>query len=146
VRPKIILLHTAAQLGVWVVLKYGLYLLFAGNPGDGLFALRFAANLEALGDARGWLTLLSFMGFTWIPVLVWYRRIPDRFVRRSLLVVPPYVLGMLCVGYVLELRIYADLIPVVLTAFLLLVRQFAASPQTRRSSVSVRQGDSQGSA
>jgi hypothetical protein len=144
VRPKTILLHTAAQLAVWVAVKYVLYLLFASNPGDGLFAFRFGANLEALASARGWLTFLSFMGFTWIPVLAWCRRIPDRFVRRSLLVVPPYVLGMFCVGYVLELRIYADLIPIVLTAFLLLVRQFAAPPQNGGSRVLRLQDDSRG--
>jgi hypothetical protein len=145
-KPKTIAAHGVGQLLVWVAIKYLLYRVFADNPGDGLYGIRFGANLEALASAKGCLTLLSSMGFIWIPAFVYYRRIPDRFVRRSLLVVPPYVLGMFCVGYVLELRIYADLIPVVLTAFLLLVRQFVAPPQGGCSSVSWTQGHSRGAA
>lgn len=130
-KPRAIALHCFAQAVIWGGEKALLSRVFAGNPGDGLFVLSLSANREALATARGWLTLSSVTGFLWIPVLLWYRRIRDRFVKRSLLVVPVHLLGMFCVGYVLELRIYADLIPFILTAFLILARDSVASPDVR---------------
>jgi hypothetical protein len=56
---------------------------------------------------------------TWILALIGYRKLKDRFVRRSLWVIAPLFAVMMVVGKVDELRIYAELTPVVLTAALL---------------------------
>jgi hypothetical protein len=116
-------LHCAFQLLIWLSIKYFLYQLYSENPGHGVFATRMAHNIEFLKNPRSYSYLFSSMGFIWIPVLFYFRFIPDFFVKRSLLVLIPFMGGLFVVGNMDELRIYGEMIPVMLIAFLLLGRE-----------------------
>lgn len=111
--------HTAVQLIIWVGIRTAVQSIYADNPGEGAFQLTLADNLQFLLQPAGWLWLLPTWGFTWIVALIGYRHLTDLFVRRSLGVVLPLFGVMLVVGKIDELRIYADLTPVVLAAALL---------------------------
>jgi hypothetical protein len=111
--------HTVGQLMIWLVIKTLLQSMYADNPGQGAFQLTLTDNLQFLFQPGGWLWLLPNWGMTWILALIGYRKLKDRFVRRSLWVIAPLFAVMMVVGKVDELRIYAELTPVVLTAALL---------------------------
>ena len=95
--------------------------MYASNPGPGLFLNQFSNNLAILSDPLKAGLLLSNFGFVWIAVVFYFRFIKDHFVKRSLLVVFPFFCGMMIVGNLPELRIYGELIPVILSAFLLIL-------------------------
>lgn len=116
-----IALHAAAQLIIWVSIKYWLYRVYLSNPG-GLYLWNVRANVDFLGRLNAYPLFLSNLGFLWIPALIFWRRIPDRFVRRSVAVIPIFFIGMFLVGNMWELRIYAELAPVALAAFLMTLK------------------------
>jgi hypothetical protein len=124
-----VFLHCAAQFLIWVGIKSALFAAFAGNPGPDGFEWRhmgtsvthLSTNLSFLATPGNYPFLLSAFGFTWVPVLFNYRSIGVAFVRRSVLVVFPFFAGMLLVGNIYEIRIFGELIPIVLTAFLVIV-------------------------
>jgi len=118
----VIALHSVAQMFLWLGIKCVLLLMYRYNSGDGLFEAHLFPNLALLSNLSYYPLMLSWMGFIWIPVLIYFRRIPDFFVRRSVLVVVPFFLGMLLVGNLHEVRIFAELSPVLLAAFWLIVR------------------------
>jgi hypothetical protein len=68
-----------------------------------------------------WPLFASSMGFLWIPVLFYYRRIKNEFLQRSLWVVFPLFAGMMFVGNIYELRIFGELLPIFLAAFFLIL-------------------------
>lgn len=118
-RPTTILLHCLAQIVIWALIKLGLAGLFVNNPGAGLFMNFFWRNLPMLANPQKLGVLASSFGFIWVAVVLYFRSIPDGFVKRSLLVIFPFFSGMLIAGNLTELRIYGELIPIVLPAFLL---------------------------
>lgn len=122
-RPKTIAAHCLAQLFIWVAIKHGLYRLYADNPGAGLFEDQFSHNLYLLSRPQNYPNLLRIFGGTWISVMFFNRRIKDDFVRRSLLVVFPFLFVMLFMGKLDEIRIYGELIPVVFAAFLIIFNE-----------------------
>jgi len=122
-RPKTIAAHVLGQAAIWGGIKYGLFLMYGSNPGAGLFELHFFSNVRFITVFKRIPTVISNLGGLWIPVLLLYRYIPDRFVRRASLVVVPFFVGMAIVGNVYELRIYGELIPVVLPAVLIIIKE-----------------------
>jgi len=50
-------------------------------------------------------------------VVIWHQRIGDERLRRTLWTVPVFVAGMFVAGFVIELRIYGEVLPIVLAAF-----------------------------
>ena len=120
--------HCAAQFVIWMSIKVVLGRVFAGNPGvdgfewmDGSGVPHWLDNLRFFAKPSNVPAFLSMMGFLWIPVLCYYKRIDDVFVRRALWVIPVFFSGMFFVANIYELRIFAELIPVVLTPFLLIL-------------------------
>jgi hypothetical protein len=102
--------------------KSCLWAAYRSNPGGELLQGHVRQNLEFLANPHAWPLFLSNLGYLWMPVLFFRRLIPDGFARRSVLVVYPFFAAMFLVGNMYELRIYGELIPVVLPAFFLLVR------------------------
>lgn len=121
-RMTTIALHGAVQTAIWVSIKIILAVIFADN-GQALYEPHLGVNLSLLAQPGRWPILASSMAFIWIPVLIWARHIEDQFVRRALWVTAPFLVGMLLVGNVVELRIYGELIPLYLSAGLLLLRR-----------------------
>jgi hypothetical protein len=114
--------HVFAQLVIWVSIKYWLHLIYLSNRGDGLCLWNYRANVDFLTHPSAYRLFLSNLGYLWIPVLLFWRRIPDLFVRRSTAVIPVFFAAMFIVGNMWELRIYAELIPVALTAFFMMLK------------------------
>ena len=125
------LLRFLALSGLWLMIKTALAWLYRDNPGLGLFASgRPANNLAILGDWRVLVRLTSFAGFTWMPALIFYRRIANRDLACALWIVPPYLMAMMLVANLNELRIYGELVPLLLPASLLALK--AADPPRAR--------------
>jgi len=121
-KPRSILFHTVLQLAIWCAIKFSLYSIFINNPGSSIVQNQFSANLSFLLSPKRYPMLFSNFGFTWILVVVFYRFINDRFIKRSLLVVIPFLIVTLIAGDIWELRIFGELIPIILTGFWLVVQ------------------------
>jgi hypothetical protein len=122
-RPVKLAAHAIAQAGIWFGIKTWLGHLYAANPGAGFAVKNLMTNLHNMTtDPACVMVTLSSMGFLWLPVLVYYRRIGDPFVRRSSLIAPVFLFAMFLVANVPEIRLYAEMIPVVLPAFLLILK------------------------
>ena len=127
-KPKLFILNCFAQLIIWLSIKYFLVQMFVKNPGAGLFEEHhLSTNLSFLLHIDNYPFLFSSFGFMWIPVFYFFRLISDNFVKRSLFVVFPFISGMMIVGNIYELRIYGELFPVILSAFILIVIKLVSS-------------------
>lgn len=121
--------HCTAQFVIWMAIKTVLGRIYLENPGPNGFEWfdgdstipHYVDNLKVLANPMNLAGFLSFMGFLWVPVLFYYKKIGNEFVQRCLWIIPPYFVGMFFVANIYELRIFSDLIPVVLTPFLLIL-------------------------
>ena len=117
--------HGAAQLAIWVAVKALLLALYSQNApllGAGtssLFVMPTLLNLGAVSGVPGLLVLAGAMGGLWLVPLLLAGRIGDAPLRRTSRAVPVFVAAMLLVGEVLEVRIYSELIPLVLAGLVL---------------------------
>lgn len=124
-KPGRIAAHIGVQAAIWLGVRLLVSRVYAGNEGFPLL-LATAWNLQQLVKPRELATILASNGFLWLPVLLGWPRIPDEFVRRALLIVPPFLLGMTVVGMLPETRIFYELTPLLLlAAWLLLHERFA---------------------
>lgn len=125
-KPQTILRHLTAQAVLWLGIKTALYFLFASNPtqGAGLFEFQLFRSFEQLIQpgilgilARNW-------GMIWVFLLVWQDRIREPFLRRALLACLAQLLLLFVVGIIEELRIYGEMIPILLAALFEITRSF----------------------
>lgn len=118
-----VLLHALAQLAIWSVIKYLLFITFDHRGGD-LYIDTLSHNLKYLGDVVGfrdgaalWLTLF---GLVWLPGLTAWRRMPRFLTRQFLLLIPAF--AALCMaGELWETRIFTELAVIVSTPTALLM-------------------------
>ena len=111
--------HVAVQGLLWLTIKWLLFDAYRGNPssGYGLFQPQLKMNIAmVLYQPATALAALSTWAYLWIPVAGRFNRIRHRQLRRTLLIVPCVAAAMLPVGVINEVRIYAELLPVVLAA------------------------------
>jgi hypothetical protein len=117
-RPARLALHVLAQAAIWMCTKLTLGRLFAGNPGSGNFEHHMLVNLNFLASffvrptTWNWRRLLTFGG-VWVLIPLHWPRIPPP-LRRLLIVFPIFCMGMFLVGVLSEVRVYAEMIPVLL--------------------------------
>lgn len=124
-------LHCMAQIAIWVGLKYVLYLAYGDNPmieaqerllpGGFIDYQQWSWNILAIKDYRSYPFLISSIGFATVPTLLLWRMIPDEFVKRSLLVIIPLIPASMFIGTIVELRIFGELVPIILIAFLSII-------------------------
>jgi hypothetical protein len=131
-------LHTAAQFAIWVGIKYALFRLYADNPSQPIATDGPFVNIAHLKDPSNYLYILSNMGFLWVPVLLFWRKIQDDFLRRSLLVLVPYLAVQFLVGQYTELRGFGDVTPVVAAAFVVILKALFEDAGGRRPAPHVR--------
>jgi hypothetical protein len=137
-----IALHLGAQTLLWIAVKLLLSYAYQDNTGDllqihawkNVQRIFFATETATAGGLYGWVTLATVFGFLWVPVLLFRQWIRNDFVRSTLLVIPFFAAGMMAVGVITEIRIFGELIPVVLSAFALIATNAArtgpSSPRT----------------
>jgi hypothetical protein len=127
--------HGAAQLAVWVAMKSLLAAVYAhnvpllGEGTSGLFVMPTLINLGAVSGVPGLLILAGAMGGLWLVPALMADRVTDRPLRRMARVVPVFVVGMLLVGEMLEVRIYSELIPLVLAGLVVSIRSIVSDAQ-----------------
>ncbi|MEW5700950.1 MAG: hypothetical protein AB1792_01795 [Candidatus Zixiibacteriota bacterium] len=119
-------IHLAAQVAIWLAIKFVMGSIYAGNPGTsfefthvGTDIAHWRTNLEMLATPQRLILFLSSFGFVWILILAGWKRLHDPFTRQSLWAIPPFVLMILLIGNLNEMRVYGELTPIVLTAALL---------------------------
>ena len=121
--------HSIAQLLIWGAIR--LVLVNLTGESARTFQWIFERNIETVLRPAVLLWIPVCGGMSWLLAFLGYWSIKDRFVRRSLLVVIPWLVGMFLVGSIVELRIYGELIPVFLPAALLALREvFSLDPDS----------------
>jgi hypothetical protein len=122
VRPQTLAAIVASQAAIWIAVKAVLWFVYRTNPrhetvaGLAVFQLKVNAATLVSVPIRSMMTLATW-GCLWLPVLLWHRRIRDVSLRRTLWTVPVFLAAMLVVGFVIEMRIYGELLPIVTAAF-----------------------------
>ena len=106
--------------------------LYGDNPGTafelyhvGTNVLHLTTNFELLIDPQSLLLILSNFGFAWVLALVFWKRVDDRFTRKAIWVFPPYLILTFIAGNMNEIRVFGELMPLVLVPALLIVLSFA---------------------
>lgn len=116
-----IAVHVAAQAAIWISIKMYLKILFAANTGT-VFDLTIIKSLIYMTEPYYYKQMLSNLAGTWLIVALFYGRIKDRFLRRSVIVAIPFYVGMMFVGNLYELRIFAELAPVLTPAAIVIIK------------------------
>jgi hypothetical protein len=120
-RLRDFLWHLAAQTIIWVGLKVLIFATISGTAAV-LTKSHLGTNLSVLRDMvamrgnflKDWAKLLLAFGGTWL-VLPWVLRRQPAYLKRSLLVILPFMALALFKGVIDEMRAYNELIPVVFT-------------------------------
>ena len=111
--------HCFAQLALWCLVKGSLSALYGGS----FHYVHYTRNFYLLRVPSTYPLMLSVFGFTWVPVLLGLQGIRNDFVRRSCYAVPIFFAGMFIVAQIYELRLYGEMIPVVLAAFVIILEK-----------------------
>jgi hypothetical protein len=97
----------AALCVVWAAIMLALHHKYAGNPTEA--GARITGNLRKLAKPVLWPGILSGSAFL-MPWIYWRRDlISAPRLRACVLLLPIWVLMLLCVGQILEVRIYGDI-------------------------------------
>ncbi|MBD3422682.1 MAG: hypothetical protein GF398_21415 [Chitinivibrionales bacterium] len=126
--------NVLAQATLWFAVK----ILLANQfdfPNDNIrFDFAFLRNLKFLVlwpfKPKMFLEMAQIFvsgAYLWIPVILKWNTISEPFIKRSLLVIPVYLFGMLLVGSLAEIRIYGELIPFIIPAALFILKGYAKS-------------------
>lgn len=120
-RPKSkFALHIAAQLVIWLAVKFTMGAMYEGNPGQSFEYYHvdsqvphWATNLNVLRNWPHLVMVLSTFGFMWAVIPVGWKRLSESFPRRSLWAVLPFVVMVLVIGNLNEIRVFGELFPFV---------------------------------
>jgi len=119
-RPQALAVLAGSQLAIWAAIKAALWMIYQENRwmGYGLYQFQLKVNVATLRDypIKGVIALATW-GCLWLAVVIWHRRIRDVLLKRTLWTVPVFIAGMFVAGFVIELRIYGEMLPIILAAF-----------------------------
>jgi hypothetical protein len=116
--PKLTAL-VASQAAIWIAIKAALWILYQNNRwmGYGLYEYQLKVNIATLVESPLMAVMaLATWACLWLAVVVWYPRIRHVFMRRTLWTIPVFIAGMFVAGVIIELRIYGEMLPMVLAA------------------------------
>lgn len=137
-------LIAGSQLAIWVVIKGFLWVVYQQNRwmGYGLYQFQLKVNAATLLEhpIKGVIALATW-GCLWLAVVIWHRRIHDVYLKRTLWTVPVFIAGMMFAGFVIELRIYGEVLPIVLAAFWVVFLDLVEESIRRRYGVDGGRGD-----
>jgi len=120
--PRRLLGHLAAQGALWLAIKAALSWVYRHNPGPGAWGDTLDDNLFHIAQPNTLLRVVGCFAFLWVPTVLLAKRIDDRFTRRALWLLPVWFFAMMRVGNLYELRIFGELVAVVLPAWILALR------------------------
>lgn len=126
--------HLGLHVAIWGTVKVLMSVLYGDNPGTafelyhvGTNVLHLKTNFELLIDPQSLLLILSNFGFAWVLAFVLWKRVDDRFTRKAIWVFPPYIVLTFIAGNMNEIRVFGELMPLVLVPALLIVVSFAGA-------------------
>lgn len=129
-------LLAGSQLAIWGAIKAGLWVLYQENRwmGYGLYQFQLKVNAATLLNSpiKGVIALATW-GCLWLAVVIWHRRIHDVVLKRTLWTIPVFVAAMMFAGFVTELRIYGEVLPIVLAAFWVVLLDLIEESLRRRT-------------
>lgn len=111
--------HGAAQLALWLGVKAALGAAYASNAAAGgaeaagLFVPTYVRSVWVLTSVPGWVYLGLAMGGAWVVVLMLRQRLAGAAFTPLFRMVPVFLVGMVLVGELMEVRIYSELMPLV---------------------------------
>ena len=133
-KPRSLTLGVLAQAVIWLGVKLVLTVLFVDNGGARAFEYHVAGNLEFLSNllalSPGAVVKLAAFGLIWAAVPFGWKDIPA--VEKRLLWLAPLMIGgMFVVGRFQEVRVLAELIPVLTAPAIYGLRRIAESAYPR---------------
>jgi hypothetical protein len=120
-KPKTLIAHGLTQILLWMSVKALLWYIYHYNVGM-LFQNGFSFNVDILAHIANYPPLFSVFGFLFIPIIVFYKYINNYFFSRAVFLFIPYFLVILIFGHINGLRIYGEMIPIVIVSVLLIVK------------------------
>jgi hypothetical protein len=96
----------AAQLAIWGAIHTWAESSVA--KGNHLWRSSMHQNFHFLLNPLHWPTMASVFGFLWIPYLVFFREIPNAYLRRCSILFAPWFVMMVLYGDLLEIRIHSE--------------------------------------
>ncbi len=126
-------LHLLIQTAMWLGIKQILYQIFRNNPG-GLYENHINANIKMFLEILSFkiyniVNLLLNFGGLWVLAIPGYKNAPP-FLKASTLVLIPFIIGMFLVGNLYEMRIYGELLPIIVTLSLYPISRFIEQKET----------------
>jgi hypothetical protein len=122
--------HLLAQLSIWVLIKIFLTHLFINQSGE-IYQHQYFSNILFLSNMFYLQHFPYFMeliyrpvyflgnfGFIYLFIIIYWHKLDNLFLRRSVFVMIPFYLSMLYVANIFEYRIFGEMIPIVLMPFL----------------------------
>lgn len=126
--------HLGMHAAIWAVVKILMTMLYGDNPGTafelyhaGTQTLHLTTNIQMLVAPQSLLLILSNFGFAWVIVVAFWKRVDDRFTRKAIWVIPPYILLTFVAGNMNEIRVFGELLPLVLVPALIIAASFVRS-------------------
>ena len=131
-RPGRLMAHAAAQAAIWFGIKAALYTTFLGNEplsvGDSvLFANQIGRSLQIVLTIPGLVYLALAMGGLWVLVAWLWPALTEARVKQAFRFVPAFLVGMVAVGELMEVRIYSELLPLATLAALCIGRNLVGA-------------------
>jgi hypothetical protein len=121
-RFRSVALHAGAQFVIWIAIKAFLFKTFAANPGETV-QTAWKINLKHIVDPTMYYYLFSSTGYLVLPAILLSPLIPNLFVKRSLFVIIPIFVLVIFFGQLAELRDYSELLPVVVAALIVEIKE-----------------------
>jgi hypothetical protein len=117
-----LLSHVLVQTLLWIGIKSFLWRAFYTNTSEsiwysdifGVFKNTLQFNLVILRDPMAYSDILSVYGYLWIPLIALWNFISDRWLKSALWTVLLFHLAMLIPGEINEMRIYGEMLPLVI--------------------------------
>lgn len=112
-RRGTVLAYAAVMAAAWLGMRLIVLHLYGHNPVSGtsrIADVKLWQNLGFLVKPQHWPALASIFGFTWPLTLAWRREIEPRYLERGLIAVAMWLVLMLVVGVLIEIRIFGELI------------------------------------
>jgi len=135
---RVLVLLAGSQVAIWVIIRAALWSIYQRNRwmGYGLYQFQLKVNIATLlsHPLKGVIALATW-GCLWMAVVIWHDRIRDVNLKRTLMTVPVFIIGMFVAGFVIELRIYGEVLPIILAAFWVVFLDIIESGIRQRLSV-----------
>lgn len=120
-----------AQLGIFTIIKIGLYIIFKSNPGDFMLFSFFEHNLQIF-KLHSFTTIFIMAIISCIATAIFLKRFElTSFLRRGLLIMIPHFFFIILFGFVEEWRVYYEIYPIIVLSIFHILGSFMGIKLTK---------------